>query len=440
MKLLFIHQNFPGQYKHLVPALLKRGHRIVALGETPNLKRQEALWNTWEGLRVVGYPTPKGCSDTTHRYLRSAEGDVRRGQAVARLGLQLRHRDGFVPDVICAHPGWGEALFLKDVWPEARLLSYQEFFYSGAGADIGFDPEFPSALDDLCRARIRNTSHLITWEASDWGISPTRWQRSRFPAFAQPRISVIHDGVDTHKVTPNPAAQLRLGRVAAPLTRDDEVITFTARNLEPYRGIHSFLRALPEIQRLRPKARIVVVGGDEVSYGRKLKSGDPSYRQRYLAEVVDRLDMSRIHFVGKIPYQQLIRVFQLSSAHVYLTYPFVLSWSMLEAMAAGCLVIGSRTAPVEEVIDHGVNGLLVDFFSPPDIAAAVDRALCDRAAMEPLRERARQSVVERFDLQSVCLPRQIDLLETLAAGGTPPAVDEGVEVCQPRPVVVGDGL
>jgi len=394
MRFLFVHQNFPGQYRHLAAHLARAGHEVVAIGETANLKRTPRL----AGVKLYGYDAPPAVPQGFSAHVARA---VDRGRCVAAGAAKLRQA-GFKPDVIGAHIGWGEALFLKDVFPEAKLLLYCEFFYRSRGADIGFDPEFPTTAEKLLRLRVMNAPLLMALDAADQGIVPTRWQHHQFPAVQKPRIAVIHDGIDTAVVAPGGE-------------RDPELITYVARNLEPYRGFHSFMRAIPEIQRRRPQARIVIVGGDEVSYSPRLPAGQ-TYRQRLLAELGDRIDLSHVEFRGKIPYADYLALLRRSAVHVYLTYPFVLSWSLLEAMSAGCLVVASRTAPVEEVMRDGENGLLVDFFSPAAIAERIDYALAQQEQLAPLRTRARQTVVERYDLRRVCLPAQLRLLQTLNRG------------------------
>jgi glycosyltransferase involved in cell wall biosynthesis len=408
MKLLFVHQNFPGQYRRMAPIFAANPrHQVVSISERHG-DRPLAI----AGIRHMEYDPPPGASATTHHYLRGVEASVRRGQAVVKLALELR-KSGFVPKVICAHPGWGEALYLKEIFPESKLINYYEFFYRYKGADVGFDPEYPSTMDDMFKAPTRNATQLLSFVGSDAGVSPTEWQKSLYPPFLREHISVIHEGVDTRMIRPDPAAVLKIESANLELTAADEVLTYVSRNLEPYRGFHVFMRALPQILRARPKARVIVVGGDDVSYGQRLPGGQ-TYRQKLMEEVGQDIDTARVHFTGKIPYTQFLRMLQISSAHVYLTYPFVLSWSMLEAMSAGCLVIGSRTRPVQEVLEDGVNGLLVDFPSPAKLAERVSEALENRAGFQAIRERARQTIIERYDLQTICLPRHVALIESVA--------------------------
>ncbi|WP_288587253.1 glycosyltransferase family 4 protein [uncultured Methylobacterium sp.] len=405
MRALFVHQNFPGQYRHVAPALAARpGTEVVALGINP----APAL----PGVRHVRYAVAGRSTPGIHPLAASFETATLRGEAAARAALALR-AEGFSPDVICGHSGWGETLFLKDVWPRARLLTFAEFFYSAVGADSGFDPEFPAAEGDAFRTRARNAAQILAFEASDRLVSPTAWQASRIPAAFRDRLAVIHDGIDTDLLRPDPRARIRLGREQLPLGVGDEVVTFVNRNLEPYRGYHSFMRALPEILRRRPRARAVIVGGSDTSYGARPPAGR-TWRDIVLDEVRADLDLSRVHFVGKIPYRDYVDLLRVSAAHVYLTYPFVLSWSMLEAMALGACVVGSATPPVEEVIRHGENGLLVDFFSRRDIAEAVVSVLADPAAVAPVRAAARETALA-YDLARVCLPAHLRLIGEVAA-------------------------
>ena len=402
---LFVHQNFPGQFRHLARALAARGDTVASLGEEARLKANPP---PHPAIQRVGYPAAKGGNPATHPYLRDHEGHIRRGQAVFRACQTLRQR-GFRPDVVIAHPGWGEALFLKDAFPNAHHVHYLEYFYQADGGDVGFDPEFPATEDDRLRVRIKNATQLHGLIACDRGISPTPWQKSRYPAIFQDRISVLHEGIDTQRVRPDANAWIQVN--GQRLRHGDEVVTYVARNLEPYRGFHTFIRSLPALQARRPNARVVIVGGDEVSYGKRPPEGQ-SYRQIYCAEVRDQVDWSRVFFVGKVPYADYVRLLQISAAHVYLSYPFVLSWSMLEAMAAGCLVVASNTAPVLDVIRDGENGRLVDFFDPEALAERVADGLARPDEFRGLREAARAAVHDQYDLATRCLPRQIAWLDS----------------------------
>ena len=402
MNLLFVHQNFPGQFKHLAPALAAAGHRVKALAiDGPGLP----------GIEVHRYKPNRGSSRQVHPWAAEFETKVIRGEACALAAMQLKG-EGFTPDVIIANPGWGESLFLKDVWPDARLLALIEFYYAARGLDFDFDPEFCSLdLARVAKLRAKNAHVLMTLQDMDWGLSPTHFQRGTVPRTYQDRIDVIFDGIDTNVVRPDPAATVTLkGREARP---GHEVVTFVNRNLEPYRGYHVFMRALPEILRRRPHAVALIVGSDRVSYGAAAPAGK-TWKQIFFDEVKDRLDTSRVFFLGQLAYANYLKVLQVSACHVYLTYPFVLGWSCIEAMSAGCIVVGSATAPVKEVIEHQENGLLVDFFNVSTLADAVVDCLARPRHYAPLRAAARQTAVERYDLATVCLPQQVKLIEVVS--------------------------
>jgi glycosyltransferase involved in cell wall biosynthesis len=350
---IFIHPNFPGQFLHLARQLVVKDCRVVGLGETANLKRQAGLV---PGVKLVGYSL-KTPTSKTHHYARLFEGNTLRAQAMLRLCLNLK-KEGFRPDVIVGHSGWGDMLFLREVFPDARICGYFEYYYRPEGADIGFDPEFPVSLDNRLEVRTKNATALLTWPECDVRWTPTRWQASLFPEELRSGLQVQHEGIDTQKVCPNPEAKIQLAD-GTRLHAGEEILTFINRGMEPYRGIHIFLRALPEILARRPQARVLLVGREgETPYGNNPKDG-LTWRERLMREVGEGMDVSRVHFLGRIPHEAHVRILQMSRAHVYLTYPYFLSWSMLEAMSAGCLVIGSSTPPVTEFLEHEKNGLLV---------------------------------------------------------------------------------
>lgn len=409
MRILFVHQNFPGQFKHLAPALASRGHDVVALAM---LKQAPAVWN---GVRIVTYGTNRGSTPGVHPWLVDFESKVIRAEACFRAMLALRS-NGFVPDAVVAHPGWGESLFVREVWPQAKLGLYAEFFYNAHGGDVGFDPEFPSMDPDgeACRLRMKNLNNYLHFDIADAGLSPTAWQASSFPEPFRSKITVAHDGIDTAAVAPDPGVRFSLpgGRG---LTRSDEVVTFVNRNLEPYRGYHIFMRALPELLRRRPKAEVLIVGGDDVSYGARPPEGG-TWKELFASGVrlqIGEQAWRRVHFLGRIEYGRFIELLQLSTVHVYLTYPFVLSWSLLEAMSAGCAIVAGDTPPVSEAIRHGDTGRLVGFFDVDGLADEVGSLLESPSARAALGSRARQFAIATYDLAGVCLPRQVAWVESL---------------------------
>jgi glycosyltransferase involved in cell wall biosynthesis/DNA-binding CsgD family transcriptional regulator len=346
--------------------------------------------NGFNGLhryRLARQPHPQ-----QHAYLRQMEAATLHGQAAVRAMLQLRQA-GFVPDVIVAHPGWGETLYAKDVYPDARLVHLCEWYYDADGADLGFDPEFPMSFDDRARIRTWNALHTLNLTNCDAAVSPTHWQRSRHPQIFQPKITVQHEGIDTEALGPNPRVVIKTPSGVV-LKAGDPVITYVARNLEPYRGFHIFMRALERIQKAHPKCHAVIVGGDGVSYGRGPKDAK-NWCEKMLSEV--KLDATRTHFVGRLPREQYLRVLQVSAAHVHLTYPFVLSWSLLDAMACGAPIIGSGTAPVREVVRERANGRLVDFFDMRVVAQATLELIDNRGQQVPMRKQARADV-QRYSL------------------------------------------
>lgn len=414
MRVLFIHQNLPGQFRHLIAALsADPANEVWGICGDEAATRAKALYPRLKLLSYAMAPT-EGLGGL-HPWLAGVDAQVRRGQTVARALGQMKDR-GLAFDVIVAHPGWGEALFVKDVFPSTPLLTYFEFFYSAAGADVGFDPEFPAAPDDAQRLRVRNAMHLSALNACDAGFAPTHWQRAQFPPEYRSRIAVVHEGVATDAIRPDAAARFEWqGRV---FKAGEPIVTYVARNLEPYRGFHVFMRALPALLAREPRAQVLVVGGDEVSYGAP-SSHAGGWRGALLEELEKSgtpIDASRVHFTGKLPHAEYMKVLQVSAAHVYLTVPFVLSWSMLEAMCAGCVVIASRTEPVTEVLVDGENGRLVDFFDREALVAALVSALRDPTRGRALREAARATAVQRFDLRTRCLPEALALVRAVAAG------------------------
>ena len=401
MRVLFLHQNFPGQFPHIASHLAAlHGNQVLSISQ------QQA--RGLQGVTNVIYKPARQITKNIHHYSAGLESAVLNGQATAKVMEALKQK-GFVPDAVIGHAGWGETLYVKDVFTKTKLINYFEFFYHATGADTDFDPEYPNTVDDHLRIRTKNSINLLSLHASDAGISPTQWQKSLYPSEFQPKISVIHEGVNTGLAKPNPNAELTLPS-GLKLSKKDKVVTFVARNLEPYRGFHQFMRALEEICQRQPDCHVLIVGGDDISYGRK-PDGALNFREKLQKEV--SFDKNRVHFLGRMPYADFLTMLQISSAHVYLTVPFVLSWSMLEAMATECVVIGSDTAPVSEVI-NGENGVLVDFFSSGEIAAKVDDVLTNQSSQKyaAMGKNARETIVNNYNTQK-SIQKYQHLLETL---------------------------
>jgi glycosyltransferase involved in cell wall biosynthesis len=397
-RILFLHPNFPAQFRHLATALAKDDNYQIVF--TTN--RQEG---TIPGVHKVIYEPSRQTAPQTHHYVRNLENAVLTGQAVYRIAENLKAQ-GFIPDIIYGHSGWGPTLFMKEVFPKAELLCFFEWFYHPRGSDADFDPSEPLNADDLCRIRVKNAPILIDLYNCDRGLTPTNWQHQQFPPEYHSKINVCHDGIDTNFFQPQPDAKLVLPCINLDLSHVSELVTYVGRGMEPYRGFPQFMEAVALIQQQRPNCHIVVVGEDRVAYGKQLPDGK-TYKQLML-EKLD-LDLSRLHFTGRLPYHEYLQVLQASSAHIYLTRPFVLSWSMMEAMSTGCLLIAANTPPVLEVIKDGKNGLLVDFFSPEQIADKVNKVLDNFQDMKAIRAAARKTIVNNYDLAKL-LPQHLDWL------------------------------
>ena len=394
MNVLFVHNNFPAQFRELARVLASQpGVKVAAIGARNARAPKD--------IRLLKYALTGVDVSSSHPFARRFDLECHRAEQVL-YALTTLASSGFIPDVIVAHPGWGEALPIRTIFPKARLIIYCEFFYGNEGRDVGFDPEFaPIGMDGNVALQLKNAATLLALSDCDAGLAPTAWQRSTFPKIFHDKIAVLHEGVDTATVKPDPAASIRLpsGRL---LTAKDEVVTFVARNLEPLRGYHIFMRALPRILAQRPNAEILLIGGHGTSYGAPPPAG-ATWQSIFRDEVAGRIDLNRVHFLGHLPYRDYLRALQVSSAHVYFTYPFVMSWSLLEAMSAGCLVIGSDTTPVREVLTAD-NGIVAPFFDVAELSERVIEALADRERFRGIRAAARQTILDRFDLARICLP------------------------------------
>ena len=388
MKYLFVHQNFPGQFLHLVRHLSRDPANEI-------LFITEANDNAIPGVRKFAYAAPAP-GEATFPDAQEFEHALQRARIVEDMGRRLLAL-GFIPDIIIGHHGWGELLNLQDVWPGVPLLGYYEFYYRTHGLDVGFDPEFAEPPGGFGKVRAKNAVNLLALENPGHGQTPTRFQLSTYPDWAQPRISMLAEGVDLDVCRPDPAIRRSTLNVRGfQVAPGDTLVTFVSRDLEPYRGFHTIMRALPHLHRLRPDLKVVMVGGDGVSYGARLVG--KTWREHLLGEVGHMIDPSRLCFPGRVPYPLFISLLQRSDAHVYLTYPFVLSWSLREALACGCAIVGSDTAPVREFIADRQNGLLAPFTDPGSVAERVRELLDDPPLARRVREAARTFAVENLGL------------------------------------------
>jgi glycosyltransferase involved in cell wall biosynthesis len=399
MRILFLHPNFPAQFRHLA-TVLGQDDRNQVVFVTNRREGQIA------GVTKILYEKSRTARPETHHYVRPLENAVLEAQAVYRVVQKLKD-EGFIPDVVYGHSGWGPTLFMKDIFPKSTLLCYFEWFYKAYGSDASFDPSDPINADDEARIRIKNAPILLDLSSCDRGLSPTYWQRSQFPPEYQDKIKVHHDGIDVNYFRPRFGSKLVLPRIGLDLSGVDEIVTYVARGMEPYRGFPQLIETIAILQHKRPQCHFVIVGRDRVAYGKSLPNGK-TYKQAMLEKF--SLDLSRVHFTELLPYEEYLQVLQASSVHLYLTRPFVLSWSMLEALATGCLIVASNTAPVTEVIEDGVNGLLVNFFSPQQISDRIIEALDNPDSMAEIRRNARETIVENYDLAKL-LPQHLAWIE-----------------------------
>jgi len=408
-QILFVHQNFPGQFKNLAPALIKEGYDVHALGYKDNIQNVDP----YPGLTIHKYSIVKGSAQDIEPLAAEFETKMIRAKATADKCEELINK-GLNPSLIITHPQWGETFFLKDIWPDTKILSYFEIHWRMENSDIDFDDEFKDKeLSRFTRRKIRprNAFNEIIYREADQIMTPTEYQKSTAPNYLKKSINVIHDGIDTNILIPSNKGEINIGKDIK-LTKKDKIISFINRNLEPQRGYHIFMRSLPKVLSENPDAHILIIGSDNRGYGLPAPKGK-TWKQVFYDEVKDKIDDSRVHFLGRVDYRSLIGIYQLTTLHVYLTYPFVLSWSLLEAMSCESLILGSNTEPVSEVIENNKNGILVDFFDIEKLSSVMNDVLKDSNKYNTLRKNARNTIKKKYDLKTKSLPKQIKLIKEM---------------------------
>jgi glycosyltransferase involved in cell wall biosynthesis len=400
-RILFVHNNFPGRFEFLLAPLMSAGHQCAAIVQAG----QQV-----EGIPLLPWKSNRSSTPGMFDLAVRAEADFIRGRAAADRALQLK-AEGFEPDLIIGHPAWGEMAFMKEIFPDARQILVGEFYYRAKGGDVGFDPEFKEIeIEAQFKVHAKNAVMAMAYAEADRIICPTPFQASAFPAALRDRTLVIHEGIDTDRIKRMSGAKLRLGGVKE-LDGRTPIVTFINRVFEPMRGFHIMMRALPELLRAVPNIHVLMIGADKPrGYGIAAPGGE-SWHSHMIKELGGRLDMSRVSFTGKVPHDTMLTALSLSWGHVYYTYPFVLSWSLLEAMACECLILGSDTPPVRDAIEHGSNGLLHDFFDVSALSTALVDACLNPTRYAGLRTAARQTVLERFDQRRICLPTWLKVID-----------------------------
>ena len=399
MKLLLVHQNFPGQFRDVGPALCDRGHELKAIGSSQR--------NCDSRIEVLRYEHQLGVRSGVHHHSLEVDDWIRRSEHVAEQAMTLK-RQGWAPDVMLAHPGWGEALLLRQVFPATPLVIWPELWLR---------PEHLGQSSDCLSVQqmqyLRIKDWLVDGAMADASLAivPTRYQASTFPERWQKKISVVHEGVPETLLERPRLQQLAISE-SVTLGPGVPVVTFISRNLEPMRGFPTFMRALPELQKCHPSVQVVIVGGDEVSYSNAPEDGR-SWREVLMEELGNRVDQSRLHIFGRIPHEQLQKIYRRSTLHVYLSKAFVLSWSLLEVMASGTPVLAEANQMMEELIEPGVNGALWHG-DPTSLARVISDLLSNPEQLQQWGKEARERLKPTY-MQGHCLDALEQLLLAQAA-------------------------
>jgi glycosyltransferase involved in cell wall biosynthesis len=402
VRYLFIHQNFPGQYLHLLQHLATDPDNELVFISEPNV-------NAINGVRRVLYQMPKPEQNGIHPVARDFDLTARRAELVANTAATIKGL-GFTPDIIIGHHGWGELLNMEDVYPGVPILGYFEFYYATNGQDVDYDPEFPVGSERFPRIRAMNIINHLALTMGQHGQTPTLWQLTRYPEWARPQLRLIREGARLDVCKPDPAARRKPFSIGSfQVAPEEKLVSYVVRNLEPYRGFHTMMRALPHLLGARRDVKVVMVGGDDVSYGARLPQG--TWREHMQKELAGKYDESRVLMPGQVAYDVYLKLLKRSDTHVYLTYPFVPSWSLRESLACGCAVVASDVEPVAEFVTHGRNGLLVNGLDPKALAETVLELLEDEKLNARLRAGARRYAEKELRMEDYLAQMEATIAE-----------------------------
>lgn len=402
MRILFCHTNFPAQFGVFGMWLAQQGWDVMFATARTEAKAPP-------GCRMFKFKSVEKGADATHRHARLLDRAVTTAEGFAAAAISVREQ-GYEPDIVVAHSGWGAGTYAKAVWPDAKFVPYLEWWYKYPRVDIHPEDKVPSDPSGMrANALTRNAPMLIDIAVADATLCPTRFQAAQFPDFIQQSMHILHDGVDTATFSPDPEARLRLAELGVP--ESGPLMTYATRGMEPYRGFPEFMRAAATIMQERPDLHVVIAGEDRVAYGEKLPSGE-SWKKRMLEEC--DLDEDRLHFTGLLGPDMYKTLLQASDCHVYLTIPFVLSWSFIEAMSAGCPLVASDTDPVREAVGSGEGVLMVNHYDVAALTDAIRRNFDDPEATSERRKAARARALSAYD-RGWIWPMRAHMLQELIA-------------------------
>lgn len=385
MHIVFAHSAFPAQFGSFGTWLARQGWAVTFLTADTEARPPE-------GCQLVRARERGPRTPGLHVDVRAFEIAALNSRAFGSAASSLRHDHGLVPDIVMAHSGLGVGSFSKAIWPEAHYVPYMEWFYHYPHVDRTTDAAVMDPSDARALALSRNVPALVDLAIADMALCPTRFQAEQFPEHLRGRMTILHDGVNCRYLAPDPEARFTAAGVVLP--EDAQIITYATRGMELHRGFPQFMRALQRLQQTHPKLHALIGGADRVAYGAQRPEGD-SWKTRMLREL--DLDMSRVHFTGLLSRADYRTLLQVSDVHVYFTVPFVLSWSLIEAMSVGCALVASDVAPVREALDHARTALLVDHDDTGQTVAALERMLANRDLARSMGAMARREAIRRYD-------------------------------------------